>query len=217
MIMKKQLAFIICLFLMLSITSCTTAGATNRVLGDVNGDGIVDIKDVTCIQNHLAHLDIIPQESLSYGMVSGGKELSVNDATLVQKRIAEIISKFPVEDASEAMLSMTINGNPVSVEWENNEAVSALKEAVSNKPITINMSMYGGFEQVGSIGINLPRNDKRITTTAGDIVLYSGNQMVVFYGSNTWEYTRLGHIADKSVSQLKELLSKGNVEIILSY
>lgn len=215
--MKKQLAFIICLFLMLSITSCTTAGATNRILGDVNGDGVVDIKDVTCIQNHLAYLDIIPQESLSYGMVSGGKELSVNDATLVQKRIAEIISKFPVEEESEAMLSMTINGNPVSVEWEDNEAVSALKEAVSNKPITINMSMYGGFEQVGSIGINLPRNDKRITTTAGDIVLYSGNQMVVFYGSNTWEYTRLGHITDKSDSQLKELLSKGNVEINLSY
>ena len=79
------------------------------------------------------------------------------------------------------------------------------------------MSMYGGFEQVGSIGTALPQNDVQTTTTAGDIVLYSGDQMVVFYGSNTWAYTRLGHITDKTQAELAELLSNGNVTVTLSY
>ncbi len=77
------------------------------------------------------------------------------------------------------------------------------------------MSMYGGFEQVGSIGQSLPRNDVQTTTNAGDIVLYSGNQMVVFYGSNSWAYTRLGHIMDKNVAELKELLGNGDVTITI--
>lgn len=78
------------------------------------------------------------------------------------------------------------------------------------------MSMYGGFEQVGSLGMTLPRNDTRITTAAGDIVLYSGNQMVVFYGSNTWAYTRLGKITDKTDQELTQLLSGGDVTIRIS-
>lgn len=77
------------------------------------------------------------------------------------------------------------------------------------------MSMYGGFEQVGSLGTSLSRNDKQTTTQAGDIVLYSGNQMVVFYGSNSWAYTRLGRITDKSDMELEELLGNGDVTITL--
>ena len=92
-----------------------------------------------------------------------------------------------------------------------------MKEAVKSKPLSVQMSMYGGFEQVGSLGMSLPRNDTRITTSPGDIILYSGNQMVVFYGSNTWAYTRLGHISDKTNEELTRLLSNGNVTITLTY
>ena len=112
---------------------------------------------------------------------------------------------------------MTIGNTPVSVDWEDNESVQALKEFCSNQPLMIQMSRYGGFEQVGSIGTDLPQNDVRTTTSSGDIVLYSGNQMVVFYGSNTWAYTRLGHITDKTQAELTELLSNGNVTITLSH
>ena len=114
------------------------------------------------------------------------------------------------------MLSMKINGEAVSVEWENNDSVNEIKKLCSVNPITINMSMYGGFEQVGSIGAEIPRNDKQITTSPGDIMLYSGNQIVVFYGSNSWSYTRLGKITDKNDSELKKLLSAGNVSITIS-
>ena len=77
------------------------------------------------------------------------------------------------------------------------------------------MSMYGGFEQVGSLGASLPRNDVQTTTSAGDIVLYSGNQMVIFYGSNAWAYTRLGRITDKSAREMAELLGNGNVTVTI--
>ncbi len=75
------------------------------------------------------------------------------------------------------------------------------------------MSMYGGFEQVGPLGTDLTRNDVQTTTQAGDIVLYAGNQIVVFYGSNDWAYTRLGHITDKTADEMAELLGHGDVTI----
>ncbi len=111
---------------------------------------------------------------------------------------------------------MTIGDTPVSVNWEDNEAVQALKELCQNQTLTIQMSMYGGFEQVGSIGQSLPRDDKQTTTSSGDIVLYSGNQMVVFYGSNSWSYTRFGHISDKDEAEMADLLSQGDVTITIS-
>ena len=75
------------------------------------------------------------------------------------------------------------------------------------------MSMYGGFEQVGPIDQTIVSNDHQMTTEAGDIVLYSGNQIVVFYGSNAWAYTRLGHV-DLSQTELEELL--GNSDVVLT-
>ena len=140
---------------------------------------------------------------------TGSQEIVVSEASEPQSTKAE-------ENKVNPELTMKINGEIVSVEWENNESVSALKELASESPITIQTSLYGGFEQVGSIGHSLPRNDERITAQAGDIVLYSGNQLVVFYGSNTWAYTRLGHITDKTPSELTALLGNDNATITIS-
>ena len=125
-------------------------------------------------------------------------------------------SKETEEDPTVKTLTMKIGGTTVAVDWEENESVAALAELVKDQPIRIKMSMYGGFEQVGSIGTSLPRNDAQTTTQAGDIVLYSGNQIVVFYGTNSWAYTRLGHITDKTAAQMKDLLGNGNVTIEFS-
>lgn len=116
----------------------------------------------------------------------------------------------------EKTMIMKIGDIKVNVDWENNQAVDALRNMVEKGDVIIQMSMYGGFEQVGSIGQSLPRNDKQTTTSSGDIVLYSGNQMVVFYGSNSWSYTRLGHISDKDEAGMTELLSNGDVTITIS-
>ena len=112
-------------------------------------------------------------------------------------------------------MQMIIGETPVTVAWEDNESVEALK-TLAEEGLTIDMSMYGGFEQVGSIGQSLPRDDQQTTTASGDIVLYSGNQLVVFYGSNSWAYTRLGHITDQTPEQMKALLGSGDVTITLS-
>lgn len=139
---------------------------------------------------------------------------STSNATsnVVNDNTTQEVSVSDNGQVSEDM-KMSINGTMVNVAWEQNESVDALKQLTAQKPLTINMSMYGGFEQVGSIGQSLPKNDVQTTTSAGDIVLYSGNQIVVFYGSNSWAYTRLGKITDKSASQMKELLGNGDVTI----
>ena len=114
-------------------------------------------------------------------------------------------------------MHLFIGNTEVSVVWEDNESVSALIDLVKAKPLVIDMSMYGGFEQVGSLVTSLPRNDMQTTAEAGDIVLYSGNQIVVFYGSNSWSYTRLGRITDKTAAEMADLLSNGNVTMTISY
>ena len=114
-------------------------------------------------------------------------------------------------------LNLVIGDTEVSVAWEDNTSVDALTEIVKAEPLTVQLAMYGGFEQVGPLGTSLPRDDVQTTTQAGDIVLYSGNQIVLFYGSNSWTYTMLGRITDKSAPELEELLGNGDVTITLAW
>ena len=140
----------------------------------------------------------------------GGGSEAESGETETESEVSEAGS-----EEAESMLQMTIGETLVDVEWEDNGSVEALKELCQESPLTIRMSMYGGFEQVGSIGQSLPRDDSRTTTQAGDIVLYSGDQIVVFYGSNSWAYTRLGHITDKTAQEMAELLGNGDVTITI--
>ena len=123
----------------------------------------------------------------------------------------------PAEPEEKQMgeLYLKIGEEPVEVRWEENESVSFLKDYVKEEALSADLSMYGGFEQVGSLGVSVPRNDVQTVTESGDIVLYSGNQIVIFYGSNSWSYTRLGHIENKSPSEMKELLGNGDVTVTL--
>ena len=119
-------------------------------------------------------------------------------------------------DAEEEMeMKLLIGETEVAVQWEDNESAAALRELSADGPLMIAMSMYGGFEQVGSIGTSLPRNDMQTVTEPGDIVLYAGNQIVIFYGSNSWAYTRLGHITDKTADEMAALLGNGDVTITI--
>lgn len=117
------------------------------------------------------------------------------------------------DETTNMELTLKINDIEVDVIWTDNDSVRALKK-LAKDGLTINMSKYGGFEQVGSIGSTLPSADTRITTNPGDIVLYSSNQIVLFYDSNTWSYTKLGHI-NLSKSELSDLLGDEDVVITL--
>ena len=118
------------------------------------------------------------------------------------------------ESAEMKQITMSINDEEVEVSWEDNESVKALKDLCQDGPLTIRMSMYGGFEQVGPIGQGIVRDDVQTTTEPGDIVLYSGDQIVIFYGSNSWAYTRLGHV-ELSREELEDLLGNGDVVLTI--
>ena len=116
-----------------------------------------------------------------------------------------------VTTAGPAMI-LQIGETEVPVTWEENPSVDALKGLL---PLTVEMSMYGGFEQVGPIGQEIASNDEQTKTGPGDIVLYAGDRIVIFYGNNSWAYTRLGHI-ELPQEEMAELLALGNVTVTIS-
>ena len=136
-----------------------------------------------------------------------------NAGTKQEEDKAETVQTYDDEENTE--MKLTINETEVPVIWEDNDSLRAIMDMISDQPLSIQMSMYGGFEQVGELGQSIIRDDRQITTSPGDIVLYAGNSIVVFYGSNSWAYTRLGHI-DLSEERLKDLLGNGDVAIVLS-
>jgi hypothetical protein len=148
--------------------------------------------------------------------VTESPEENVKSEGTTMYQLAEKDESAEDEAIGGSSMTMKIGDTKVNVDWEDNQAVEALRDMAKDGDVTIQMSMYGGFEQVGSIGQSLPRDDKQTTTSSGDIVLYSGNQMVVFYGSNSWSYTRLGHISDKNKEEITNLLSNGDVTITIS-
>ena len=119
----------------------------------------------------------------------------------------------PVEE-TEYRLSVQVGETAFTATLEDNAAVDALITLLQSGPITIQMSDYGGFEKVGPLGQSLPTSNSQTTTQAGDIVLYQGNQIVVFYGSNSWSYTRLARIND--LTGWQEALGSGDITVTFS-
>ena len=156
----------------------------------------------------------------SSGIGSSGKNLAANAGSgnwAEGKRFAGNASEEEIKEWIDSMgkeMVLKINGTEVPVIWEENSSVNDLK-TLAESELSIEMSMYGGFEQVGPIGQSITSNDEQTTTSSGDIVLYSGNQIVIFYGSNSWAYTRLGRV-DMSEEELRDLLSKEDVTITLA-
>ena len=97
-----------------------------------------------------------------------------------------------------------------------NSSAIAFYELLKKGPLTVNMHDYGSFEKVGSLGTSLPRNDTQITTTSGDIILYQGNQITIYYDTNSWNFTRLGKVDGVTQAELKKILGKGNVTAVFS-
>ena len=122
------------------------------------------------------------------------------------------------EETMPTEIKITVSGKSLPVKIENNDAVNALVAALREASITYDAHDYGGFEKVGAPGLSLPASDTQITTQAGDVVLYSGNQIVLFYGSNSWSYTRIGKMQYGTLDELKDFLQagQGNITVTLS-
>ncbi len=124
----------------------------------------------------------------------------------------EITTEITRAGEEQNDMILLIGETEVPVTWEDNPSVDAIKELL---PLTIEMSMYGGFEQVGPIEQDIVREDEETETVPGDIVLYAGNRIVVFYGHNAWAYTRLGHI-DLTEQEMEDLLGHEPVTLTIS-
>ena len=178
------------------------------------------IMDTFVENNDFGNAKVIPFcTSGSSGIGQSGKNLANNagsgkwldgkrfSGSATEEEIKEWINSMPQE------MELKINGTVVPVIWEDNDSVKELAK-IAGSGLTVKMSPYGGFEQVGPIGQSITSNDKQTTTSPGDIVLYSGDQIVIFYGSNTWSYTKLGKI-DLSEEALNKLLSNGDVTVTI--
>ena len=92
-----------------------------------------------------------------------------------------------------------------------NKSAKAFADLLKKGAVTVKMNDYGGFEKVGPLGTSLPRSDERITTSAGDIILYQGNQITIYYDKNSWNFTRLGKLDGVDSAGLKKILGDGGV------
>lgn len=123
-------------------------------------------------------------------------------------------NNYITEENTVEKMNLQIGNSSFTATLESNEAVDALVVMMNDAPIVMQMSDYSGFEKVGTLGTSLPTSNKQTTTQSGDIVLYNGNQIVIFYGSNSWSYTRLGKIDD--LSGWEDALGSGDVTVTFS-
>lgn len=139
---------------------------------------------------------------------SSSQEVTVSDET-------SPIQSEP-EKEEQTMLNIQIGDNNLTAVLEDHESANALLALLADGPLTISSENYGGFEKVCALPQSLPRNDVRTTAQPGDIMLYQGNSIVLFYGSNSWSYTKLGTIQGVSNAELRKILSGNDTTITLS-
>ena len=104
----------------------------------------------------------------------------------------------------EKKMRLEVNEYTFEIELENNTSAKAFKEYVSKEKRILSLDDYGNFEKVGDLGTTLPRNDKTLTTKEGDIILYLGNKLCLYYNQNTWDFTKLGHIKEIGRASCRE-------------
>ncbi len=161
----------------------------------------------------------------SQSMASSNREASSN----VQIQVAStsknrILTTDTTLASSEAemnkqegnIMKITVGDKILTAVLSDNSSADAFKEILSSGPLTIDMSDYGNMEKVGPIGQSLPTNDEQITTAAGDIILYMGNSLAIYYDTNSWNFTKLGKIQDITQEELKEILGADNVAVTFS-
>lgn len=118
------------------------------------------------------------------------------------------------EAKEESILKIRIGEQELDADFADNPSAEAFRQLLQQGPVTVDMTDYGGFEKVGSLGTSITTSDTRITTEPGDIILYQGNQITIYYGTNTWNFTRLAKIRD--TTDLKEKLGEGRIQVTFS-
>ena len=221
--MKKAASFLLSFLLVVSLSACGTHTQSSQP--DSEKDHVEETTSALETDSAAkSDTAILPQEepvSMPEETTvdsTSGVDTSTDVSTPSQPGSAEqpeILPQEPVQeepmDDAVTKLKIDVGGQTFTATLEQNDATAAL---IAMLPVTLSMSDYSGFEKVGSLGANLPTNNAQTTTQAGDIVLYNGNQIVIFYGSNSWSYTRLAHVDD--LTGWVEALGSGDVTVTFS-
>jgi len=155
-----------------------------------------------------------PEDTVSPGDFAESIDLSSekNDQTADHADRAEP----GTAEGDQPMIYAHVNGKVLKILAAENSSADAFLDLLKAGDVTVDMHDYGSFEKVGSLGTSLPRNDEQITTEPGDVILYQGDQITIYYDVNSWSFTRLGKVQDLSQAELKEILGDGNVTITFS-
>lgn len=135
-----------------------------------------------------------------------------NDAAADETAKQEVVQTAQ-PPASPDKIRAYIGDQHIEIVPAENSSGEALVELLAQGDRTVDMHDYGNFEKVGELGVSLPTNDENITTEPGDVILYQGNKIVLYYDTNSWNFTRLGKVLGMSQEQLKALLGEGNVKV----
>ena len=156
-----------------------------------------------------------PAETVSYGKDSSDRTEAEASHT---KNVTEDVLPSEPDPASEGetMIYAHIGDKTLTIRPEDNSSAKAFVELLQGGDRTIDMHDYGGFEKVGPLGTTLPTNDERITTEPGDVILYQGNQITIYYDINTWSFTRLGKVQGMSPEEIRDTLGDGDPTVVFS-
>ena len=199
----KKYCFIIAAVLGMALTLTACGGS----ISEDTVDGIAD----TQIQNQEERRADVQEENRP-GIPEDKADSTMNDELTIDDNQSE--NGEETGGNADMKMNVQIGDYNFTATLEENEAVKELVDMMNEGPVTISMSDYSGFEKVGSLGRSLTRNDSQTTTKAGDIVLYNGNNIVMFYGSNSWSYTRIGKIDD--LSNWETALGSGSITVVFT-
>jgi hypothetical protein len=150
-------------------------------------------------------------ESISSAEIFSPDSISVEEDTEASQEESEHLL-----EEETTMIQIEIGDTILTAVPENNSSAEAFLALLQEQPIKVQMSDYAEMEKVGALGMDLPRNDTQISVGAGDVILYQGNQITIYYGTNSWNFTKLAHIEDATKESLLEVLGAGDVEVIFS-
>ncbi len=188
------------IFTMVSITACRSA--PNSSQNEIEPTPIVTISTFTSRLSTAEPMDI---DTIPSPAIAQSTREDINDTDSTTTNITE-----------KNIVNIRIGDTVLSTTLVENSSVDALVDALSEGPLTVDMRDYGSMEKVGSLGMDFPRNDEQITTEAGDIILFQGSMLVIYYAPNSWNFTRLGKINNINAKELRDILGDGDVTVTLS-
>ena len=192
-------------------TSAISAVPSNSQKGtDYSIQDIVNLQDFLLAKPTKENLKGKPYD------LDGDGAWTVFDLCLMKREVAIDSEQDSDIKENEIKMNVEVNGHLLTATLADNSSAKAFAELIKSEPLTIQMDDYANFEKVGKLPENLPRNDEQIRTEAGDIILYQGNQITIYYDENTWNFTRIGKIDNITQAELKEILGTDSVSVTFS-